>query len=111
MGKRLLYLSDLFYTATDLRVACVSGDGTNQDITAECTISGMGDPRGGTVMVSEPPARGHHIIITRQVPYTQELDLTESGRLSADSLEKRLDLIVMMVQQHAICERCIKSPR
>ncbi len=68
------------------------------------TISGIGVNAGGTVTY---PAIGlgnaitsaFWLIVVREVPYTQELALSNQGAFHADELETQFDRIVRQVQQ------------
>ncbi|MCB9948775.1 MAG: hypothetical protein H6842_13310 [Rhodospirillaceae bacterium] len=83
----------------------------------EYTVSGAGDPAGGTVTVAVAPADhrpqvGESLTILRAVPMTQEIDFTEGDPLPAATLESGFDKAVMVDQQQAEeLARAIKLPR
>jgi hypothetical protein len=91
----------LFFADGDLLVISVDAAGveTTKALTTDYTVSGAGDDAGGTVTMLTAPAASTQLVIYRQVDYVQELDLVENDRLPAESLEKALDLMVMMGQQ------------
>lgn len=70
-------------------------------IPGQYTITGIGG-LGGSVTydpVTGPLDRKYGILITREVPYTQGLRLTNEGGFYPESIERQLDLIVMQIQQ------------
>lgn len=68
------------------------------------SVTGLDDSNGGTVtypLSGSPLASTHKINIKREVPLAQGLDLTNQSAYFPAELEEQLDLIVMMIQQHA----------
>lgn len=66
------------------------------------TISGIGDTVGGEVdypLVGAPLAVGKRMVIWREVPFTQDTDLTDQTPYYPTVLENQLDRIVMQIQQ------------
>lgn len=86
-----------FVAASDIQVYVA---GVLKTLTTDYTISGTAPyPSGANITFVSAPANGASIVIARVVPYTQTLDLVPNDPLPADSVEQRLDLNVMMVQQ------------
>lgn len=62
------------------------------------SVTGAGDPAGGTVTTVTAYASGGTLTILRDVPATQELDLVDGDALPAESLEQALDKLTMIAQ-------------
>jgi hypothetical protein len=69
------------------------------------TLTGAGDPTGTLTVKTTPtdytPQSGETLVITRDVPKTQETDYVENDDFPAQSHEDALDKLTMMVQQLA----------
>ena len=63
------------------------------------TVTGVGDDAGVQVTTSVAYASGVRVTLLREVPFSQETDLVEGGRLREESLEDALDYGVMQAQQ------------
>ncbi|MDB4726030.1 hypothetical protein OAF54_01245 [bacterium] len=63
------------------------------------TVTGVGDDAGVEVFTSVAYASGVRVTLRREVPFSQETDLVEGGRLREESLEDALDYGVMQAQQ------------
>lgn len=63
------------------------------------TISGLGDPNGGTVTFATAPADQADILIQRDVQITQLIDYRAYDPFPAETHETGLDRLVMMIQQ------------
>jgi hypothetical protein len=70
-------------------------------LTTEYTVTGLGTDAGTVTLVAGPLAAAHDIIITRTVPYTQDLDIVNQGGFFPETVEEQLDLTIMQVQQVA----------
>ena len=102
-----------FLENAHLRVVLRSSAGveTVQTITTNYTVTGAGNPAGGTVNMIVAPASGETLVILRDVPETQETDYTANDPFPAESHERALDKLTMITQQ--ISEesgRAIKIP-
>lgn len=64
------------------------------------SVSGIGDD-AGEVTFTTAPASTYDIIISRVVPYTQELDIVNQGGFYPATVEAQLDAMVMQTQQIA----------
>ena len=86
----------------DLTVILRASDGTEtvQTITTDYTVSGVEDDGGGNVTFVTAPASGVTVVIIREQPLTQGLDLVANDPFSAENLEASLDKLTFMVQQH-----------
>lgn len=86
-----------FINKSDLMVFVA---GVLQVLDTNYTIAGTAPfPSGQNIVFSVTPASSASIVIVRTVAYTQTLDLVENDPLPAEDVEKRFDLITMMVQQ------------
>lgn len=63
------------------------------------TVTGVGDDAGVQVTTSVAYASEVRVTLLREVPFSQETDLVEGGRLREESLEDALDYGVMQAQQ------------
>ena len=86
-----------------------NGVETTKTITTDYTVSGVGDVGGGNVTMLTAPASTETVLILREQPITQGLDLVPNDPFPADSIEEALDKLVFMMQQQAEeLDRCIK---
>ena len=75
------------------------------------SITGAGNPAGGTVTFSTAPANGVSVVLLRQVPYVQETDIVDFDGNPAQVTEDQFDLCVMMASQlNEIGARTITVP-
>jgi hypothetical protein len=98
----------------DLTVIIRSADGTEtvKTITTDYTVSGIGEDGGGNVTFGTAPATGQTVVILREQPFVQELDLVPNDPFPAEVLEGALDKLTFMVQQHEeVLGRTIKASR
>jgi len=63
------------------------------------TVTGVGDDAGVEVFTSVAYSSEVKVTLRREVPFSQETDLVEGGRLREESLEDALDYGVMQAQQ------------
>jgi len=86
----------------DLTVILRSATGveTTQTITTHYTVSGVGTASGGNVTFGSAPASGVTVVILREQPLTQGLDLVANDPFPSASFESSLDKLTFMVQQH-----------
>ena len=98
----------------DLTVILRAADGTEttQTITTHYTVSGVGSASGGNVVFGTAPASGVTVVIIREQPLTQGLDLVANDPFPAESLEEALDKLTFMSQKHEEeLGRAIKASR
>lgn len=70
---------------------------------SEYGITGVGVPTGGNItypLVGTPLGTDERIYISREVGYTQELDIPQTGEFDSSALEGQLDDIVFQTQQN-----------
>jgi hypothetical protein len=101
-----------FLENSHLQVILVSNNvETIQTITSQYTVTGAGNPAGGSVTMVAAPPTGTQLIIVRNVPATQETDYLANDPFPAESHERALDKLTMLVQQQTeITSRAIKFP-
>jgi len=102
------------FDQSDLTVILRAADGTEttQTITTHYTVSGVGSASGGNVVFGSAPASGVTVVIIREQPLTQGLDLVANDPFPAESLEEALDKVVFMTQKHEEeLSRAIKASR
>jgi hypothetical protein len=82
--------------------------------TANYSVSGIGQPAGGTFTYlpgGTPVATGNELIFVRQVPETQQTSLINQGGYNPSVVEPAMDWIVEQIQDlREIVNRCIKFP-
>lgn len=94
-------VSFYFLASSHLRVTlrAASGVETVQVLNTDYTVSGDGNPAGGTVTMTTAPATGQTLVIQRNVPFTQEVDYQPNDPFPAESHEQALDKLTMEAQQ------------
>lgn len=93
-----------FFADADLDVYLVdqsTGVATLQVLATHYTVSGAGSPSGGTVTMLTAPPAGKTLLIMRDTPLTQGLDLDNVTALPMTSLEAALDRAMMVVDELA----------
>lgn len=73
------------------------------------TLSGAGNPNGGTLTATTAPATGETLVILRNIPLDQQTDYINNDKFAADTHEDGLDRLVMIAQQ--LEERLDRSPQ
>jgi hypothetical protein len=63
------------------------------------SLTGAGNPLGGTVTFNTAPASGHKILILRDTPLTQEVDYVANDAFPAETHEQALDKLTMLAQE------------
>lgn len=105
----------LFYAEEDLTVietVIATGVETVLSLNTHYTVTGVGDPNGGTVIAVTAPANTKKWTILREVDYVQEYDPEDGDPLASLSLEQAFDLLCMMAQQlKELSDRSIRFPR
>lgn len=103
------FLDDTHLLVTKYVVS--SGVTTTLALTTDYTVVGSGVLTGGTITCVVAPATGTQIIITRNVPFTQETDYIENDPFPAEVHEQALDKLTMEVQQiDEQVDRSVKMP-
>jgi hypothetical protein len=97
---------------TDLRVfqrTTATGAVSELTLNVDFTVSGAGDPAGGTVTIAPAIASGYTVLVLRAVPMTQEVDLSNQGGWFPEVHEGEFDLLTFFAQdmQEQI-DRCVK---
>lgn len=62
------------------------------------SLTGIGDPAGGTLTFAVAPAPGTRIVLARQTPIERSTDYVEGGALRASELDDDFDAVTYMVQ-------------
>lgn len=81
---------------TDLQVYV---DGVLQTLTADYTVSGVGDPAGGNVTFLVAPDSAAEVVILRVLPQTQGAELPANDKFPSTTVETALDKLTMLIQQ------------
>ena len=84
-----------------LRVTVVDAAGieTILVLASDYSVTGVGNAQGGSVVLTAPLATGLRLVITRDVPATQEVDLQNQGPFFAETIERAFDKLTMVAQQ------------
>jgi len=91
-----------------LRDALTLAD-TLQSPTTHYAIDISAYPNAGNVVFVSPPAIGQTVVIVRDMPLTQELDLVPSGAFAAENIEVQLDKLAAEIQ--TLRELVARTPR
>ena len=91
----------LFPANADLRVVLrdASNVETLQVLTTNYTVTGAGNPAGGSITMGVAPATGETLVIRRVVALTQGIDYTPNDPFPAETHEQGLDRGMMAAQQ------------
>ena len=76
-----------------------TGSETVQVLSTNYTVSGAGNPAGGTVTMGIAPASGQTLVILRNAPLTQLVDYQPNDPFPAETHERALDQLTMESQQ------------
>jgi len=76
-----------------------TGTETVQTILTDYTVTGAGNPAGGSITFLSAPAIGETVVIVRNIPLTQQTDYLANDPFPAESHEEALDKLTMLVQQ------------
>ncbi|MBP0581869.1 hypothetical protein J8I29_21245 [Labrys sp. LIt4] len=90
-----------FTANTDLVVQIQAADGATvtKTLGMDYMVTGAGSPAGGSVTMTAAPTTGTTLIIYRDVPLTQSVDLQDGGPLPAPTINRALDRITMWGQR------------
>lgn len=90
-----------FAASSDLVVQVQAADGSlaTKLLGTDYTVSGAGNPGGGTVTMTAAPPTGTTLILYRDVPLTQPVALLDGGPLPAATLNGMLDRVTMWGQR------------
>lgn len=86
---------------SDLKCYLAEGNNERQLTESEFSVEDKEDYSSGanvTLLLNPLPA-GAALVILREVPYTQDCDLPNAGKLPSESLEVQLDRTTMQIQQ------------
>jgi hypothetical protein len=86
---------------TDLKVVARNASGVETDLVlgTDYTLTGAGDPNGGSLKTLWPVPTNSTLTIFRSVPATQLTSYEEGDSFPAKSHERALDKLTMLVQQ------------
>lgn len=82
---------------------------TLQTLNADYTIDIVTYPATGNVTFAHAPAAGQTVVIVRDMPLTQDLDLIASGTFAAENVEHQLDKLTAEIQ--TLRELIARTPR
>lgn len=97
----LLPVPYYFLEQTHLKVTRVNLDASTSVLVlgSDYSVAGAGNQAGGSITMFAAPAVGVQIIIDRAVPATQETDYVPNDPFPAESHERALDKLTMLIQQ------------
>lgn len=103
-----------FLADSDLKVIKVTiADGTEsvQVLNTDYTVTGAANPAGGSVVMASAPSSSYSIVIYRDPPATQAVDLVENDPLPAETLEGAYDKLTMLIQRvKDVLGRSLRQP-
>lgn len=82
---------------------------TLQTLSSDYSVDITTFPNTGNVVFASPPAAGQTVVIVRDMPLTQDLDLIASGAFAAENVEAQLDKLAAEIQ--TLREILARSPR
>ena len=103
-GSTTAFAVNFYFLANDhLKVISRSSTGVETVLTLNTnyTVAGAGNQAGGTVTTTTAPAAGTTLVITRNVPLSQDVDYQPNDPFPAESHERALDKLTMIAQQQA----------
>jgi hypothetical protein len=71
---------------------------TLQTLNSDYTLNIASYPATGTVVFTTAPPAGRTVVIVRDMPLTQDLDLIASGTFAAENIEQQLDKLAAEIQ-------------
>ena len=92
---KILADADILVVTTNL----TTGVDTTWTLTTDYTVTGAGDDAGGNVVFVVATTSGQRVTLTRNLGYTQLVDLVTQGGFSSDVVETALDRLTMFGQQ------------
>lgn len=88
-----------------------TGVSTPLVLTTDYTLTGAGNPVGGTLTMVVAPAIGETVTVLRSVPYTQTTDYVADDDFDTDTTETDFDRTIMLIQQlKEVTDRCLRFP-
>jgi len=91
----------VFYDDSDLKVVVTDAEGSDTQLIKGCgySVAGAGDENGGSIVTSAAYDARYKITIYREVEATQKTVYEENADFPAESHERALDKLTMLVQQ------------
>lgn len=103
-----------FYFLADADLVVIrttSGIDTTLVLNTDYTVTGAGVPAGGTVTTTTAPAVGSTLTIYRDPPATQPVDYQPNDAFPAETHERALDRVTMLVQRDRdLITRSVRLP-
>ena len=87
------------FLSRDHLVVWKEGAGGAQTTMTISTATGEGEPSGGSITLTDPVGVGYTLRVRRNTPKTQETDYVPHDPFPADSHERALDKLTMIVQE------------
>jgi hypothetical protein len=93
------------FEETDIKVVIRNSAGVETTLTKDTHYTvAVNDDVGGTVTlagsyISTPPTSADTVVVYREIPYTQEIDLIENDPQHADVIEEGFDRATVLIQQ------------
>lgn len=111
-NARTFTISFPFLDASHIAVYQKIGEAEEVKVPAsQYTISGAGNPRGGTLTMNTAPVAGTKIVILRDIPITQLYNYAELDNFPAEAHENALAKLTMICQQlHEMATRHLTVP-
>lgn len=101
-GSTVAFTVTFYFLAdSDIKVLVRSANGTEvvKTLNTDYTVTGAGDPAGGTVTFGTAPISGETVVLARSVPLTQVTDYTPNDPFPAETHERALDKLTQVTQQ------------
>ena len=89
-----------FLQAADVKVALRVNDVESTPVfNTDYTVSGAGNPSGGSVTFATAPVSGSTVVLFADPPLTQTVDYQEGDDFPAETHERALDKLTLLVQR------------
>lgn len=101
------------YDAEDIQVLQANLDGSGRAVMSpsDYTVTGVGNPSGGTVDFASAVSSSLLVILELKTPFTQTMDLTTADDFPAEATESAMDRIVSQINRlRATLARCFQLP-
>lgn len=81
------------------RVTIATGVQSTLVVDTDYTVTGVGNPAGGTVAISPPLSALYKLVITPNIPQSQEIDFTTEQSVTPERVEEGFDKTIQLIKQ------------
>jgi hypothetical protein len=95
-GQTVFAYDNIIYDEEDLEVY---QEGALLTLNVDYTVTGVGDPLGGTVVLTVGATLNDAIVIVTAIELSQGVDLPYAGAFASENVEEALDRLTRIAQQ------------